>query len=292
MKYLHFIVNPISGKGHNSLDQSELLKLFPSDQYKIVVSYTEKKGHAKEIALKAINEGAYCLVACGGDGTVNEVASVLVGSSVLLGIIPMGSGNGLASNLGIKGSLTQILTKLKAMEVLEIDCGQINGHYFFSNTGLGIDGEIIKRYELKGSRKLWAYISASIKASLSFRYYHTIVRIDDKESELSPLMLFVSNSNEMGYGMSLTPQAKLNDGYLDFAVVPKLPFVQKLLMGIHVLNRSFPKFKKAQSLRIQSLFIHQPERIYTDVQIDGEYYNLKTNKIQIEILPASLKVIC
>lgn len=292
MKYLHFIVNPISGKGHNTLEQTELLNLFPSEQYKIAVIYTERKGHAHEIALNAINEGAHCLIACGGDGTVNEVASAIVGTRVLLGIIPMGSGNGLASNLGIKGSLTQILTKLKAMEALEIDCGHVNGHYFFSNTGLGIDAEIIKKYEEGGSRKLWAYIAASLKASLSYRYYRTIVRIDDKESETTPLMLFVSNSNEMGYGMSLTPQAKLNDGYLDLAVIPRLSFVKKLLLGLHVLNRSFLKFNKAQSLRMQSLFIHQPERIYTDIQIDGEYHSLKTNKINIEILPASLKVIC
>ena len=291
MKYLHFIVNPISGKGHNTLEQTELLNLFPSEQYKIAVSYTERKGHAHEIALNVINEGVHCLIACGGDGTVNEVASAIVGTRVLLGIIPMGSGNGLASNLGIKGSLTQILTKLKAMETLEIDCGHVNGHYFFSNTGLGIDAEIIKKYELGGSRKLWSYISAALKAALSYRYYRTIVRIDDKESETTPLMLFVSNSNEMGYGMSLTPQAKLNDGYLDLVVVPKLTFLQKLFLGLHVLNRSFPKFGKAQSLLMQSLFIHQPERIFTDVQIDGEYHNLKTNEIHIRILPAALKVV-
>lgn len=291
MKYFHFIVNPISGKGHNTLEQTELLNLFPSEQYKIAVSYTERKGHAHEIALNAINEGAHCLIACGGDGTINEVASAIVGTTTLLGIIPMGSGNGLASNLGIKGSLTQILMKLKAMEVLEIDCGHVNGHYFFSNTGLGIDAEIIKKYELGGSRKLWAYIAAALKAALSYRYYRTIVRIDDKESETTPLMLFVSNSNEMGYGMSLTPQAKLNDGYLDLVVVPKLSFLQKLLLGLHVLNRSFPKFGKAQSLCMQSLFIHQPERIFTDVQIDGEYHNLKTNEIHIRILPAALKVV-
>lgn len=291
MKYLHFIVNPISGKGHNTLEQTELLGLFPSEQYKIAVSYTERKGHAHEIALNAINEGAHCLIACGGDGTVNEVASTIVGTTILLGIIPMGSGNGLASNLGIKGSLTQILTKLKAMETLEIDCGHVNGHYFFSNTGLGIDAEIIKKYEQGGSRKLFAYISAALKASLSFRYYRTIVRIDNIENEINPLMLFVSNSNEMGYGMSLTPQAKLNDSYLDLIVVPKLTFSQKILLGLNVLNHSFPKFKKAQSLRVQSLFIHQPERIYTDIQIDGEYHSLKTNKINIEILPAALKVV-
>ena len=291
MKYLHFIVNPISGKGHNTLEQTELLYHFPSDQYRINVSYTESKGHAKEIALNAIDEGVNCLVACGGDGTVNEVASAIVGTRVHLGIIPMGSGNGLATNLGIKGSLTQMLTKLKAMEAFEIDCGQINGQYFFSNTGLGIDAEIIKKYELGGSRKLWSYISAALKAALSYRYYRTIVRIDDKESETTPLMLFVSNSNEMGYGMSLTPQAKLNDGYLDLVVVPKLSFLQKLLLGLHVLNRSFPKFGKAKSLLMQSLFIHQPERIFTDVQIDGEYHNLKTNEIHIRILPAALKVV-
>ncbi|MEE1898235.1 diacylglycerol kinase family protein [Flavobacterium rakeshii] len=292
MKYLHFIVNPISGKGNHVINKELLVSIFPENEYRIEISHTEGKDHAKTLAVKAVKNGADCVIACGGDGTVNEVASALIGSQVPLGIVPVGSGNGLASNLGIKGSLQEVITTIKKQDITVIDSGCVNDNYFFSNAGLGIDAEVIKKYEQKGKRKLWAYIVASLEASLSFKHYNTTIKFGDKELDINPFLLFISNSNQMGYDMSLTPQAKLNDGYLNLVTAPKMSFLQKMKMGFLVLNRNFLKFKAAQHNLTQSLTIYQPERIYTDIQIDGEYHSLKTNYIHIEIIPASLKVIC
>jgi diacylglycerol kinase (ATP) len=104
-------------------------------------------------------------------------------------------------------------------------------------------------------------------------------------------MLFISNSNEMGYGMSLTPKASLNDGQLDLVVVSKLNFIDKLILGICVVSNKIEKFKKAQHTLIENINIEIPEKIFLDTQIDGEFHNLKTNKIEVSVIKSGLEVL-
>ena len=106
---IHFIVNPIAGKGKNELSETFLETFFPNEEYLVSIKNTEFILHANELTKNSIEEGAQIIVACGGDGTINEVASSLVNTSVVLGILPMGSGNGLASNLKIPKNLKKAL---------------------------------------------------------------------------------------------------------------------------------------------------------------------------------------
>lgn len=291
MTNLHFIVNPISGHGKHNITRSMLLNYFPKDMFHLEVSYTEHKKHAIALAMAAVEKKADCIIACGGDGTINEVAAAIVGTNIKLGIIPVGSGNGLASNLGIPGNIENAIAVIQKDFTSLIDVGQINEHYFFSNAGIGIDAIIIKKYEAEGKRTLAAYIKASLSSSFKFKPQETIITMNGKTTQIKPFMLFISNSNEMGYNMSLTPQASLTDGLLDVVIVPKLGNFQKLLLGYSVLRNSVDKLKMVSHSLIQEMKIEQPERIFTDVQIDGEYYNLKTNKITISIIKKGLKVI-
>ena len=130
---IHFIVNPISGNGNNLITPKLVSGVFNFDEFKVKIKQTQRPKHAKELALKSIKEGADVIVACGGDGTVNEIASSLVGSNVKLGIVPTGSGNGLASALKIPKSISGALNVIKNSNSTQIDVGEINKHYFFSN---------------------------------------------------------------------------------------------------------------------------------------------------------------
>lgn len=105
MIYIHFIVNPISGRGKHNIGKTELEKHFPKEIYKIEVEYSNCKKHAIILTQNAFTNSPDSIVACGGDGTINEVASCLINTKIKLGIIPLGSGNGLASNLNIPKSL-------------------------------------------------------------------------------------------------------------------------------------------------------------------------------------------
>ncbi|MGC1633723.1 MAG: acylglycerol kinase family protein, partial [Gelidibacter sp.] len=134
MKNIHFIVNPAAGSGNHLITQEFLENFFEKEGYAITIKNSDYKKHAQALTQSSITEGADIIVACGGDGTVNEVASCLVSTNITLGIIPLGSGNGLASNLKIPKTIESAIALIKTKSVKKIDVGLINEHYFFSNT--------------------------------------------------------------------------------------------------------------------------------------------------------------
>ncbi|WP_163410250.1 diacylglycerol/lipid kinase family protein [Flavobacterium ajazii] len=291
MTYIHFIINPISGTGKHNLSTSYIKQYFSADEYKIKVDYTKYKKHAIELTKAAIASAPDCIVACGGDGTINEVASCLIGTKIRLGIIPAGSGNGLASNLKIPRDFEKASTVIKKGKTALIDAGKINQQYFISNTGIGIDALIIKKYERSGKRTLSSYVKATIASSLQFKTQPAVITFNGKTIVSKPFMVFISNSNEMGYNMSLTPKASLNDGLLDLVVIPELSFTEKLALGYYILRNSIEKFKKAEHFLTRDIRIEMPHKIFTDAQIDGEQHNLKSNIVQASILPGALTVL-
>lgn len=291
MTYIHFIINPVSGGGRHNISAFVIEQFFPPEKYKIKIDYTLNKKHAIALTQKAAEKKPDIIVACGGDGTINEVASCLLGTNIKLGIIPVGSGNGLASHLNIPRDFNKSIEIIKNGKTLLIDSGKINQHYFFSNTGIGIDAMIIKKYQHSAGRKLYSYIKAAITSSFHYKVQPTVISFDDKIINVRPFMVFISNSNQMGYNMSLTPSALLTDGYLDLIIIPELSFTDKIRLGIHVLGGSTEKFKKAEHYKVQKLRIEMPMKIFTDAQIDGEHYNLKTNNCIISIVPGAIKVL-
>lgn len=291
MIYIHFIINPISGKGNHNIGKTELEKHFPKENFKIEVDYSNYKKHAISLTKKAIEYNPSYIVACGGDGTINEVASCLINTKIKLGIIPVGSGNGLASNLNIPKEIEKATEIIRNGNSQTIDVGQVNEHYFFSNMGIGIDAHIIKKYETYKKRTLIAYLKASILSSFQFKTIQTQLTFNNRIININSFLLFISNSNEMGYGMSLTPKASLQDGWLDLVKVSKLGFIDKLVLGMYVLSNKIEKFKKAEHTLIQKLSIEIPNKINTDIQIDGEFHNVRTNKINVSIIKNGLEII-
>lgn len=291
MIYIHFIVNTISGRGKHNFGKTELEKYFPKSIYKIEVDYSNYKKHAIVLTQNAIAKKPHYVVACGGDGTINEVASCLINTEIKFGIIPVGSGNGLASNLSIPRSLEKTAEIIRKGKTKFIDVGKINEHYFFSNVGVGIDALIIKKYERYNKRTLVSYVRATIASSIQFKPIQATLSFNGKIIDTNAFMLFISNSNQMGYGMTLTPNANLNDGLLDLVIVPKLSFLDKLIFGVCVLTNRIEKFKKAKHILIEKINIEIPKKIFLDTQIDGELHNLKTNKIEIVIIKNGLEVL-
>ena len=291
MIYLHFIVNPISGKGKHTITKEYLATYFSEGQYKIRVDYSEYKKHAVLLTQNAIAENPDVIIACGGDGTINEVASCLVNTSIRLGIIPVGSGNGLASNLNIPRNMEQAIAIIRKQNGQAIDVGKINDRYFFSNMGLGIDALIIRKYECFEKRTLSAYVKASLRASAEFKPPKMIVKWAGQEKKVAPFLFFVSNSNEMGYNMSLTPKASLSDGWLDLLIVSELNIAQKMMFGTLVLLNKTDKFKKAERFLVKELEIVLPEAKTVDLQADGEYYHLDNTTIRVAVLEKALTVL-
>ncbi|MCF8715701.1 diacylglycerol kinase family lipid kinase [Joostella atrarenae] len=294
MKSIHFIINPIAGKGNNCISENLLRAYFPMDMYDIKIKYTSFKKEAIELTKASVEERATIIVACGGDGTVNEVASILVNTDVILGIIPIGSGNGLASNIKIPRDIEKALTVIKNQITTKIDVGCCNGMYFFSNTGFGFDAKVVRSYEESKKRNLKSYLKACFRTFIKCNNNNEAsmeVIIDDIKYYKEPLLIFISNSNELGYNFSLTPKACLQDGLLDVLIVPKMHKVKLLLFGVLMLFKKHIYLKDVMHYQTKKLDLISVKGNFFDSQIDGEYKPLLESSVSIKLLQNSLTII-
>ncbi|MEN3324590.1 diacylglycerol kinase family protein [Mariniflexile soesokkakense] len=292
MRHIHFILNPKAGRGNNTIDLALLNKHFDKKDFTIVIKPTSYKKHAIKLAQDSITENADIIVACGGDGTINEVASCLINSNIALGIIPIGSGNGLASNLNIPKNINNALALIKKQSTKKIDVGQLNNHYFFSNTGIGFDAQVIKNYEASNERTLSSYIKATLK---SLKKVNKLVEVETsingKTIQHKPFLIFISNSNQMGYNVSLTPKASLEDGKLDILIVKKIGAFKIFLFSILMFLKLHHILKEVDCYQTKQLKIAQKDKPLFQTQIDGEFIMVKNPVINISILEKALKVI-
>jgi YegS/Rv2252/BmrU family lipid kinase len=288
---IHFIINPIAGKGENELSEALLETYFPKTEYSISIKKSEFALHAKALTKTSIEEGAEIIVACGGDGTINEVASCLVNTSVVLGILQMGSGNGLASNLKIPKNIKRALAIIKNQNIITIDTGTINGEPFFSNTGVGFDAHVISDFEENTTRQLFSYLQSTLRTLKKYHYKNVVeLKYNETTELISPFLLFVSNSNEMGYKMSLTPRASLQDGLLDLVIVPELSNFKLFIFTLLFLFKKHHWLEEVRFKQITSLEIKSVDNIILKTQKDGEFFVPKEPKIEITIHPKNLNV--
>jgi YegS/Rv2252/BmrU family lipid kinase len=289
---IHFIVNPISGKGKNKLDSQVISSVLNNNDFHVVIKTTKYANNAAALTKTSILEGANAIIACGGDGTVNEVASQLVDSPILLGIIRLGSGNGLASHLGISPSINEALEVIKQYNNTKIDVGTVNEHFFFSNMSLGIGARIINHYTGFKKRQIVSYLRASFKALL-YKSPSQIVdlEIDNFKKTLDPLVLFVSNSNEMGYNLSFTPKASLQDGKLDVVFTEQLSFVEKILFATQLIFNKHKRYKKANYFLTDNIKVTNKKQKEFLTQLDGESIIIKSKELNISIKKGALNVL-
>ena len=289
---IHFIVNPISGNGNNLLTPETVSRVFNLDQFCFEIKETQKPKHATELTNASIIEGADIIVACGGDGTVNEIASCLVGSSVKLGVVPMGSGNGFAATLKIPKSIIGALNIIKESNNTQIDVGEINKNYFFSNTGIGFDANVINNYSKTSQRKLTSYIRAFLLTFFNNPASHTLkITTESQSMKLKPFMVFASNSNEMGYDVSLTPKASTQDGVLDIIIVEPLNKLEIIYFAFLLLVKKPQRFKKAHYFLTKNTEITNLDKGGFLAQIDGEPRQINTNTIKITVKKKALSVV-
>ena len=286
---IHFIINPIAGKGQGLEVKKLIEELFPKE--KVQIKLTRGKDDAYSLAWVSAEQGADLIVSCGGDGTLNETASALVGKNVPLAIIPIGSGNGLARHLKIPLNHKKALQLIKNNEfkIKNIDCGKANDDYFFSNMGIGFDAEVINEYAHQKQRKFIGYAKCIILSLFKFRPIHISLNSEQEEFFGEAMMLNISNSNQLGYGISITPEASLEDGLLNINLIRKCSWLGFAWVGLEIL------FKKKRFGKNRKKFIEKNLEIKTSVdymQIDGELRSLPAKKIEISVVPKALKILC
>ncbi len=279
-----FIVNPRSGRNRA---KSYAAIAFAS-RHGHSVALTARAGHATELAQRALADGCERVVAVGGDGTLNEIARVLVGTAVTLALVPCGSGNGLARHLGIYGSRQHVFHILATGEPRLVDTGLADGRPFFTAAGLGFEAEISARFNRSASRGFLRYVAISARAFREWQAEECVITHASGSDRVRVFTLAVANASQYGNNARIAPHARVDDGLLDLCVVPPvtawnaLPLLGRLftagLAGARqVTHRQFDRFVVERSA---AGLIHT----------DGEVHAAGA-RVEFAIRPASLRIL-
>ena len=291
-KYFFFIINPTSEKKSSELKRI-IINFFKDldERFSIFISKSFK--HVRELAIKAVELKADAVIACGGDGTVNMVGQVLVGTDIQFGIIPIGSGNGVANNMSINNNYEETLNKIVSGKTVKIDVGRIDNNYFFSNIGFGLEAEFIRHYKLRNSHGFLSYLFSFFKSLNSYQPAKFQIEINNShKKKINSHILMILNANEQGYGISVDKDAKIDDGFLNLTSIRKtnslviIYYVLKIFLGISLKGEKILKVQKVSSVKIKSKYM------YISLQIDGEYVFLPKNQVKISIIPKALNILC
>lgn len=283
-----FIINPISGgkdkKGFPALANASLdLELFDPEY-----QFTRYPRHGFEIASEAVKNGVDIVVAVGGDGTINEVASALTGTDTMLGIVPCGSGNGLARSLNISLNNRKALQILSRLRADKIDTGVLNDWKFFNMGGIGFDAHISHKFATMVSRGLKGYLTTTFHEILSYKPQYYSLEIDDKQVETYAFMISIANSSQYGNNAHISPEASVKDGLLDVCIVKPFPLYHFPVMGYHLFSKTSHKSRFVEIIKGRNI------RIRTDkprvVHIDGEPREV-SGDISVHINPLSLTIL-
>lgn len=287
-KSILFIINPISGIYRKARVPRLIEEMFPKSEYDWLINFTEYRGHAIELAKKAADDGCDIVVAVGGDGSINEIANGIAGTDTALGILPLGSGNGLARHLAIPLMVRGALEVIKDGYIDKIDMGVANGRYFHSNAGIGLVSSVAEQFSKHKLRGLTSYAFAALKHYLPFKAQKVVLEVDGEKIERRTMFVVVSNSNQLGYNFSLALDADLKDGQLDVVI---LNAVNKLTGFYYVFLSLIWRVdlaKKVEFYRAKEVKIHHQEGAL--IQLDGDHHQW-VGDLNIHIEPGILKVV-
>lgn len=288
---LLFIINPISGGGKKQKKLPLLIeKQLDSSTFKATLYHTKKAGDGKKRSLLALAEKKWdAVIVVGGDGSLHEVASIFKDTHIPVGIIPCGSGNGLAYSLGIPSDMALALEKITRFQVRTIDYLEINGLPCFNIGGIGFEAIISKAFN-EGSTKrgLGQYINAIWKLWKKYQGFdYQILTKTGKTSNRRAYSLAFANSNQYGNRFYINPQSSLSDGFFECCHIPKLKIYQYLKLAQHCFrkkNSPYVQISQHQELRIHCL---QPQ----DAHIDGDIRILGEKDFHLKIQPGGLNVL-
>lgn len=288
-KRILFVVNPISGGKKKTAFNKQILEVLDLEKFDPTFKITDHANHAFELGKAAIEEGYDAVVAVGGDGTINELGSAIMGTDMPLGIIPEGSGNGLALYLGIPLNESAAIRRINRFETVEVDTGEINGRHFFNIAGLGFDASVSDHFATENIRGPIGYLRSAVNVLSNFKPSTYTLIIDGKKYQKEAFMISVANSPQYGNNAYIAPQASITDGILDVCVVQKFPLYLLPKMLFHLFTKSADQSDYVEILPGKSIRIVRDEK--GPVHVDGEPVEMGTT-LDITIKHKSLKIIC
>lgn len=287
-KRIVFIVNPKAGTNLQKNIGKAIDKHLNHKRFIYSLWPSEYAGHGFELAQKAVAEGFDIVVVVGGDGSVNEIAPALIGTEVSLGIIPAGSGNGLAMHLGYGRQLSNAVKKLNLAEEQIIDVGLMNGRPFFNVAGIGFDGLVSNLMKASNWRGFGPYFLKSLEAGLTYTPRECRIELDDRVVVEKCFVVAIANGPMYGYNVQIAPDARLDDGFFEVVILKDAPRWQYFAAVPATLNGKIYDAEFVEHFSTRRVVISAEQPLH--VHVDGEGLLLQET-LTFEIKPLALRVL-
>lgn len=283
-----FIVNPISG----TTDKKRIIELIPKSleggNFEWSICKTEHKGHAAELAREAAEQGVDVVVAVGGDGTVNEVARSLIHTDTALGIIPCGSGNGLARHLFIPMNPEGALQVLAECQIEQLDYGMIDREPFFCTCGVGFDAFISDRFAKSKRRGLLSYIENTLKEGVKYKPDTYEITIDGEKQVYKAFLIACANANQYGNNVYIAPHASMSDGLMDVTLMEPFTLLEAPQIAIQLIKKTITTNSHIRTFRCQHLHIKRSAPGV--IHFDGDPKDAGA-ELDIRLIPKGIRMV-
>ncbi|MEO0311358.1 MAG: hypothetical protein RIQ89_1015 [Bacteroidota bacterium] len=252
------------------------------------IVFTERQGHATELAKVAMTQNVDAAIAVGGDGSANEVATALVGTKVALGIVPCGSGNGMARHLGIPVDLHKSLATINAFNIDIIDTYKVNHHFALGTFGIGFDGHIAHLFNQSSKRGYSTYVKLVLTEFYKYKPKQYRLFFNGQPHHVEAFLLTIANSSQFGNNALIAPLADEQDGLLDISIVKPFPLWKAPALINRLMKNTLMKSKYFTGYQTDSIKVENNSIL--PAHIDGEPLTFSEN-IEINVVPKSLLVI-
>lgn len=288
-KNVLFIVNKFAGAGYQPHVEGRILTACAKFNIACTIQFTMRPGHATDLAKEGSTRGFDIVVAVGGDGTLNEVARGLLNTKTPMGIIPKGSGNGLARHLGISMKMDKALEQVLTGKVVAMDTFRLNGKLSLNVSGIGFDGHIANLFAKKKMRGFWTYARLVTLHYITFKEFDADLELENHAfARQKSFMIAIANASQYGNNARVAPNASITNNSLQTAIIKKVPAQRGFRFAYQMFTGKLKTGKYYTCLTMHNGLIKVSQPIA--FHVDGEPCGYAT-EFRIEILPHSLQMI-
>lgn len=262
------IINPVSGTGDKKHLAEQVVAQMAKKGYDVEVCYTKGPGDATTLARKAAADGVYAVIVAGGDGTVNETARGLCGTSTALGIIPAGSGNGLARHLRIPIDVDAAIEIIERDNIIDADYGTVNDRPFFCTFGVGYDAAVSHNFANQGSRGLVTYLKSCVEELVKFDGEMYTVSANGKVLTDKAFVVACCNASQYGNNAYIAPEASISDGLLDIIIIHQGTPLDNAIVGLDLITGYINRSTMIQTIQAPAAVIYRANA--GKAHVDGE----------------------
>lgn len=280
-----FLINPVSGGARK--DWIEILNARKPEGKSFIYKVWKNASDKDKLCLELEQSESEVLVAIGGDGTINLLAGIALKRNKVLGIIPAGSGNGLARHLKIPMNYKKSIDRLLNAEVQKMDVGSVNGLHFLCTAGVGFDALIGKEFASRDNTGFMGYVSKVLKHVFSYEAEEYELQLGDLKVNKKALMITFANASQYGNNAFIAPKASVLDGQLNISLMRPFPLIFSPLLALRLFNRSIDKSPYLDCFKSNDFKI---KRKSGPIHLDGDPYEMN-GELQVKVLDEKLRVL-